>query len=185
MSTDVGKQALVDQSEQRVEAFGGNVDDQLHMRLRQLSERGWQVAAVTSVASGLVLPVGIAALMQVIFGRRLNAASYPQALAVTVHANVVLTIRDLVAAPVNYLRESLGSPLALGTFVRMVDEGSTMARLVGTIDLFIMWWVIVLAIGTAVLYQRSARTMVLTYIGIYGAAAAVVAVATALSAPSV
>ncbi len=37
----------------------------------------------------------------------------------------------------------------------------------GTIDLFLVWWVIVLAIGLGVLFRRSTRTIALTLFGIY------------------
>lgn len=175
MTTDVGRQALTDQWEQRVEAFGGSVDDALHARLQDLGDHGWELAAGTSIASGLVLPFALAGVLHVMFGRGLSSRAYRQSLAVVVHANVILAIRDVVAAPVNFGRESLGSPLALGTFFRMLDEGSGAARLFAMVDFFIVWWVVVLAIGTAVLYRRSTRRMALTYLGLYGAFAVIVA----------
>jgi hypothetical protein len=173
MTTDVGRQALTDQWEARVEAFGGTVDDALYARLEQLGQRGWQLAAGTSVASGLLLPCALAAVLHAAFGRGVAPLTLGHSLAVVTHANAILALRDVVAAPVNYVRESLGSPLALGTFFRMLDEGSPAARLFAMVDFFILWWAIVLAIGTAVLYRRSMRTLALTYVGLYGAFAIV------------
>jgi hypothetical protein len=181
MTTDIGQQALTDQWEARIEAFGRTVDDATYARLEQLGQHGWQLAAGTSLASGLLLPFVLAAVLHGVFGRgRVNQLvaqplSYQQSLAVVVHANVILALRDVVAAPVSYLRESLGSPLALGTLFRMLDEGSAAARLFAMVDFFILWWVVVLAIGTAALYRRSTRTLALTYMGVYGAFAVVMA----------
>jgi hypothetical protein len=179
MATDVGRQALTDQWEARIEAFGRTVDDATYARLEQLGQHGWQVAAGTSLASGLLLPFALAAVLHGVFGRG-NAIdgpplSYQQSLGVVVHANVILALRDVIAAPVSYVQESLGSPLALGTLFRMLDEGSAAARLFAMVDFFVLWWVIVLAIGTAVLYRRSTRTLALTYMGVYGAFAVVMA----------
>ena len=176
MATDIGQQALTDQWETRIEAFGGTVDDAMYSRLEQLGRQGWQLAAATSVASGLLLPFALAAVLHGVFGRgnRMQPLSY-QSLAVVVHAAVILALRDVIAAPVNYLRESLASPLTLGTFFRALDASSPAARLFAMVDFFIVWWVVVLAIGTAVLYRRSTRTLALTYAGLYGAFAVVVA----------
>src|SRR5262245_56908172 len=69
MATDVGRQALTDQWEARIEAFGGTVDDALYSRLEQLGREGWQLAAATSVASGLLLPFALAAVLHAVFGR--------------------------------------------------------------------------------------------------------------------
>jgi hypothetical protein len=57
----------------------------------------------------------------------------------------------------------------------MLDAASPAARLFGMVDLFVLWWAIVLAIGTAVLYRRPTRTVALTYVGMYGAFVVVVA----------
>lgn len=178
MVTDVGRQALTDQWESRIEAFGGTVDDARYAQLQQLGQKGWQLAAATSAASGLLLPFALAAVLHAMFGR---GVSYHQSLAVVVHANVILAFRDAIATPISYARESLGSPLALGTFFRMLDAGSPAARLLAMLDVFILWWAVVLAIGTAVLYRRSTRALALAYVGVYSAFAVVMAGIMALS----
>jgi hypothetical protein len=96
-------------------------------------------------------------------------------LAVVVHANVVLALRHLVAAPVNYARESMASPTTLVLFFTMLDEGSVPARFFGLIDIFVFWWLVVLAIGASVLYRGRTRTFAAQFIGIYIAVALLLA----------
>jgi hypothetical protein len=49
----------------------------------------------------------------------------------------------------------------------MLDEGSPAARFLALLDPFVLWWLAVLAIGLAVLYQARVRVMVLTLLGLY------------------
>ena len=89
-------------------------------------------------------------------GRR---ARFGQVLAVVAHAGVILTLRDVVAAPLNYLRESLTSPITLAQFVGVLDEASPLARFFALFDVFVLWWIVVLAVGLAVLYQARVRAV--------------------------
>ena len=49
----------------------------------------------------------------------------------------------------------------------MIDEGSFLGKLLGMIDLFIVWWVIVLAIGLGVLYRRRTQPIAIALFGVY------------------
>ncbi len=176
LSTEVGEQALVDQWERTAIAFGQPVDDARYAEFQDLSQRGTEYAAVTSLASGPLAAIGLAALLYAVFTTALRGkASYRQVLAVVAHAGVILMLRQLVVTPANYARESLASPVTLSRFVAMVDEASPIARFLGVIDLFVVWWVMVLAIGIAVLYRRQARRLAATFVGVYVAAALVLA----------
>jgi hypothetical protein len=57
----------------------------------------------------------------------------------------------------------------------MVDEKSFVGRLFGMADLFIIWWLIVLAIGLAVLYRRRTQPIAITLLGVYAVIALVFA----------
>jgi hypothetical protein len=59
----------------------------------------------------------------------------------------------------------------------MLDESSLAARFLSMIDFFFVWWLIVLAIGTSVLYRRAARPVALTYLAVYVAFATATAAA--------
>ena len=90
-------------------------------------------------------------------------------------------MRQAIAAPVSYARETLASPAALTMFFTMLDEGSPLARFFAVIDLFMIWWILVLAIGMSVLYRRSARTLAIVFIGAYIALAFVLAIVMAVT----
>jgi len=164
--TPVGQQALTDQWTSRAEAFGQPVTDQNYPDFVALGARGPEIGAATAVATGLLLVFALPALSQVLL-KGTSGATYRQALAVTAHAGTVLTVRELVAAPVNYVRESLASPLTLGTVFPGLDEVSAGARFLGMIDLFVAWWLVVLAIGLAVIYRRSALRLAGTFLALY------------------
>jgi hypothetical protein len=101
-------------------------------------------------------------------------------LTVVVHASAIFAVRALVATPINYLRESLGGATSLSMVMPAFSESSFPARLLGAVDLFVLWWVVLLALGLSVLY--GARTMPIArwLFGAYAAAAVVLALAQAL-----
>ena len=90
-------------------------------------------------------------------------------------------LRQVIATPVDYVRESIGSPTTLIQFFSMFDEASPVARFLGAIDLFVVWWIVVLAIGMSVLYRRSTRRLALVFTGAYVGLALLAALAMAVS----
>jgi hypothetical protein len=110
-----------------------------------------------------------------------GGATFRQALAVSAHAGVILALRQLISAPVGYLRESTSSATSLGSWFSTLDEASPVARFLGTLDVFVIWWMVVLAIGVAVLYHRRARAIATTFVGIYAALALLLAIAMAVT----
>ena len=63
----------------------------------------------------------------------------------------------------------------------MLDEASPLARFLGIVDLFVIWWIVVLAIGVSILYQRSTRSVALVFTGAYVVLALLAALAMAIS----
>ena len=49
----------------------------------------------------------------------------------------------------------MSSPTNLAVFLPFLDESSFLARLLGSIDLFFIWWMLSLAIGLGVLYRSA------------------------------
>lgn len=175
MATDVGQVALVDQWERTALAFGQQVDDARYAEMQELSRYGVPYAAATAIARGPGAAVVLAAMLYGVFAARGRRAGFVQVLAVVAHAGVILALRDVVAAPLNYIRESLASPLTLVQFVGVVDEASPIARLFALLDVFVIWWVIVLAIGLAVLYQTRVRTIAAGLMAAYAGIAVLLA----------
>lgn len=182
METAVGRQALVDQWERTSTAFGQPVDDAGYARLEELSETGSAgYALVSALLTGPVLAIGVATVLFLVFR---GDARFRQVLTVSAYAGVILALRQVIAAPVSYLRESTSSATTLGSLFSTVDEASPVARFLGTVDVFVIWWAIVLAIGVSVLYQRRARTVAVTFVGVYAALALLLAIAMAVTGGS-
>jgi hypothetical protein len=67
-------------------------------------------------------------------------------------------------------------------FVPFLDEKSFLSRLLGTIDLFQIWWLVVLAIGLGVLYKRRTGPIATSLLTVYAVIIlAIAAVRSALS----
>jgi hypothetical protein len=186
MMTGVGRQALVDQLERTALAFGRDVDDAQYARFEELGERGVTYAALQAVAAGPILACGAAAVIFGLFSTVGGGdATYRQVLAVSAHAGVILAFRQLVVAPINYTRETLASPATLTIFAPRLDEASPVARLLGALDLFVIWWLVVLALGVAQLYGRDARATAMAFVGAYIGFAVLLAIAMVVSGGTV
>jgi hypothetical protein len=167
LETDVGQLALLDQWERTASAFGRNLDDVEYAALADASGYGTAYAVISALMSGPVLVVALSSLLFSGFRSAAATVTFRQVLAVVAHAGVILALRQAIAAPVVYVSESLSSPITLGTFFRMLDETSPFARFSGIIDLFVVWWVVVLAIGMSVLYHQPARRLAGVFVGAY------------------
>ena len=194
LQTEVGQQALVDQWESTSLAFGQTVDDAQYARMEDTAaSRPFRVAyaAGTALAGGPGLAFSLAALLFLVLNRTTSHSggaarsgprvSFAQVLAVVCYAGVILVLRQIIATPVDYVRESTSNPTTLMQFFSMLDETSPLARFLGVIDLFVVWWIVVLAIGISVLYQRSTRRLALLFTGAYVALALLAALAMAVS----
>jgi len=100
-------------------------------------------------------------------------ASYKQVLAINAHAGAVSLVQTLFVVPLNYFRESLSSATNLGVFVQFLDDTNYVARVLGWFDLFIIWNLIVTAIGLSVLYKRKTAPIFWSFMAIYAVIALV------------
>ena len=156
LSTTVGRQALVDERVRVIEALGGRVDDLAYAALQ--ANPPWLVY-LTSGGRLLLTPV----ITLLVAGGLMTLAAldgvkvrYGVALAVTVHASAVLALQQVVATPVHFVRESLTSPTTIAGRLPMIEEGSLAAGILGSIDIFGLWWVWLLALGLAAATGRPA-----------------------------
>jgi hypothetical protein len=176
LATEVGRTALVDQWERTALAFGQDVDDARYAQLHTLSAKGPLFGVATALLYGPVLTVSVATLVFVVFrGKAHRTVSYSQVLSVIAHASIILAIRQIVAAPVSFLRETTASATSLGAWFPALDAASAAGRFVGALDAFVLWWVILLAVGVAVLYERHARPLAATLLGVYAGVALLLA----------
>jgi hypothetical protein len=180
LSTPVGRQALVDERVRVVEALGGRVDDAAYAALQ--ANPPWLVywtsggRLLLTPPMTLLIALGLLALAAV-DGVKVR---YVTALAVTVYASVVLAVQQVVATPLHFVRESLTSPTNIGGLLPMLAEGSLPARWLGSIDVFGLWWVWLMAVGLAAATGRPARhylaRLLMAYVGVAAIVAAVFAV---------
>ena len=180
LSTTVGRQALVDERVRVVEALGGRVDDaayaalQAHPPLLVYLTSGGRLLLTPGIT--LLVAAGLTTLAA-LDGVKVR---YGVALAITVYASLVLALQQVVVTPLHFIRESLTSPTNIGGLLPVLDEGSLPARWLGSIDVFGLWWVWLLAIGRAAATGRPARRyaarLLMAYIGIAALVAAVFAV---------
>ena len=178
LSTDIGKQALFDQQLRWVESFGGKLNDAAYERM----EAGLERAAYTgSIFQMILLPMMalmISGIALGVFNAILGGdATLKQVFAVVAHSGVVITLAQLFGLPLGYARETMSSVTNLGVFFPFLDESSFLARFFGSIDLFQIWWIVILAIGFGVLYRKRtgpiATTMLIVYVSIGFAIAAI------------
>lgn len=181
LQSATGRQALVDERVRVVEALGGQVDDAAYAAL-QGQPPYWMYAG--SGGRALLLPVVTLLVAAGLFLWVGRTRGFAASLSVAVHASTVLVLQQLVATPFHLVRESLTSPFNLAALLPWFDEGSLPARVLGTVELFGLWWVLLLAIGAGVLAERRARDFVLPLVGVYVGIAAAVAVAVAMSGGS-
>lgn len=176
LETETGELALLDHLERTISAVGGRMDEAKYATLQEMSGHGALYALATALVRGPLLAVGLsAALVGVLRAPAGAPVSYRQVLAVTAHAGVVLALGQAAAAPLIYARETMTSPLTLALFFTILDQGSPLARFAAMIDLFVIWWLVVLAIGVSVLYRRQAARLVAAFAGLYVVMAALVA----------
>ncbi len=61
----------------------------------------------------------------------------------------------------------MSNPTTVAAFCPMLEPDSFLARLLGAIDVFIIWQLMMLAIGVAVLYGRRTGPIVTTFYTVY------------------
>jgi len=184
LSTDVGRQALVDERVRVTEALGGRVDDAQYARLQahppylMYFTSGGRLLVTPEMT--LLVAAGVMALA------RIDGASvsYLTALAITVHATVVLALQQIVATPLHFIQEALTSPTTLAGVLPVFDEGTLPSRLFGTIDVFGLWWMWLLSVGLAAAAGKPALRYLWRLLAVYVGVATIVAVGFALMGPS-
>lgn len=154
LSSDVGKAAYVDQAVASLESFGRTVNADIYAALqKQASIAAW-LQAGSIVFFSPVMTAAIAGILYGVFTVLGGEAQYKQVLAVVAHAGVVSLLQQAFSLPMNYMRQTMSSATNMAVFFPDLDEGSFLASVLGFIDLFWVWYLVVLAIGLAAVYRR-------------------------------
>lgn len=177
LSTATGKQALLEQQVRSVEAFGVTVTDEMYGQMQsRLAMAPYTGAASQIVAVPLMAALVAGLLLGIYSGLLGGSASFRHVYAVVAHSSLVLALQQVFSTPISYARGDLASATRLSVFFPMLDEGSAAGMLLGSVDLFLVWWLVNLAIGVAVLYSKPAPPVVATLLGIYGAVAVTITI---------
>jgi len=177
LSTKVGQDAMLDQQIKRIESMGGTVTQEQEEQQEKMLPYMRYIVGGATLIFGTVMTFAFAGILYAVFTAMMGGeATYKQVLAVSTHAGAVQLLQIAFSMPLNYVRETMSSATNLGVFVPFLDETSVIARFLGMIDLFLIWWLIVLAIGIAVLYRRKAGPIFGSFMGVYVVIAAVAAI---------
>jgi hypothetical protein len=168
MTTEAGKEAALRQQVEQMEGMGFTVGDQQYEGMR----RGMAWAPYTTGISILVISpiftVIIAGILFAIFNAVMGGeGSFKQVLAVVTHASVISALSQAFTGPLNYFRGAVTSATSLSALLPMLDPKSFAGRVLSGIDIFLVWYVLVLAIGLGVLYRRRTQPIAMSLYAVY------------------
>jgi hypothetical protein len=166
-ATPVMQEVLMDQQVRMIESFGVEVSDQMYEGI----ERGVARAAYTTpISLVVIIPVAAAIMAAIILGvwgmLMGGAGTFKQVYAIMAHSGIITALQVLFSMPLSYATGRLAGA-TLSVFVPMVEDTSFIARFLGAIDLFWIWWCVSVAIGVGVLFKRKTSGVALTFLGIY------------------
>jgi hypothetical protein len=176
MTTDAGRQAALDQQVQQMQSFGMTVNDQMYEQMEKGTARMPYVTGISVLIVSPIMAVVIAGILFAIFNAAMGGeASFKQVFAILAHAGAISALSTMFSGIVNYFRGSMGSVANLGALLPMLAENSFAGRLLGMVDVFLIWYIVVLAIGLGVLYRRRTQPIAISLLGVYAVIAIVVA----------
>jgi hypothetical protein len=168
MSSPGMQEAILDQA-----GRNPNMSDQQFAATEQfIGILPYLIAGATLILGPLFSAV-IAGILLLIFSTLMGGeAKFTQVFAVLAHSGVVSTLSGLLTAGLLLLGvppTGQSPPGAnLGIFLPMLEETSFVTQFLSAIDLVLVWWIVTLSIGLAVLYKRRtggiATTLLLIYV---------------------
>jgi len=177
MTTEAGKQAGIDQQVEQRRSFGIETSDRDYAQMEKMSGVMPYITLGMVVIVSPIIAVVISGILFAIFNAALGGeAAFKQVFSVFVHAGAVSALSTVFSGIVNYFRGGMGSVANVGALLPMLPERSFAANLLGTVDVFLVWHVIVLAMGLGVLYRRRTQPIAISLFVLYAVVAVVIAV---------
>ena len=172
LSSQDMQDAIVDQQVRAMESRGNVVSDQQIANIERFIGYLPVGYAVGIFVLGPLFGAAIAGIVTGIFTTLMGGnGTFKQVFAVMNHAGFIPAISALfIAGMLAVGAKPIGArpPGAnLGVFLPMLEETSFLAVLLRSIDMFLLWWMVVLAIGLGVLYKRRTGPIATTLIGLY------------------
>jgi hypothetical protein len=175
--------AIVDQQVRAIESRGNAVSDEQVANMERFIGYLPVGYAVGVFVLGPLFGAAVAGIITGIFTTLMGGnGTFKQVFAVMNHAGVIPALSAVFVAgmlAIGAKPVGVRPPGAnLGVFLPMLEETSFLAVMLRTIDMFLLWWMIVLAIGLGVLYKRRTGPIATTFIGLYVVIALLIAVFT-------
>jgi hypothetical protein len=176
LSTDLGQQASLDNQVRQMESFGRTVSDAQYQQMERMAPYSRYFAAAFQLILTPTMALVVAGIAFAVFNAGFGGdATFKQVYAVVVHSGAILIAQAFFSLPLAYARESLSGTTNLAVFFPFLDENTFAARALGSIDLFLVWWAVVFAIGLGVLYRKRTAPIATTLLVIYVAIGLVIA----------
>jgi hypothetical protein len=181
--TERGRAAALEMQVQQMEGMGFTVTDEMYAGMEKQSKTPMAgIFAIVGVFISMPLfAVVVTAVMWMVFNAILGGtATFKHVMAVVVHSYMISALGYVISAPIMYARGVMSTGIFnLGAALPMLEEDTFLSNFLGMLDLFMIWWVIVLAIGLGVLYKRKTSSVATGLFVFYGFLALAIAYFTA------
>lgn len=176
LSTEVGRNAALDQQLGVLKAFGITVTDQMLQQMETRQAYAPYTTAASLVVSLPLVAAVVAGLLLAVFTAILGGgADFKQVYAVVAHSMIIGAIQQVFSVPIMYARADMSSPTRLSVFFPMLNEMGFATYLLSAIDLFYIWSLVNVSIGVAVLYKRRTGPVAAVLLSIYAVVAVIIA----------
>ena len=174
LMTKVGQDAWLDAALNS--PFSGQVSDQQIQAMEKMAPYVGYGTVVYMLVLVPIFMVIMSGILYAVFNAAMGGnATFKQVFTVVVHAGPIGLLSQLFTVPLNYFRGTMTSATKLAVLLPMLPDKSFAARLLGMIDLFLIWQLIVLSIGLAVLYRRRTQPIATALLVVYAIIAVIVA----------
>ena len=150
LTTESGRQAAIDQQVDSMKSLGFPVNDQMYEQMEKRSTSMPYTTGISILVISPIMAVIFAGILFAIFNAAMGGeASFKQVFAVLIHAGPITAISSALSGVVQLLPARAGRQRGESRRAasRCCSENSFAAHLLGMIDLFLVWYFIVLAIG--------------------------------------
>ncbi len=161
MFTEAGKEAGSTNRSARCSRFGMQVNDQMYDQMRQRMRFAPYTTAGFIIVLGPIFAVILTGILFAIFNAALGGEASSSSCSPCGRTRGDLVARPDLHGAAQLARGAVGSATSLAVLLPMIDETSFLGRLLGMVDLFVIWWLFVLAIGLGVLYRRRTQPIAL------------------------
>lgn len=175
--TEKGRQAAVDFSVQQMEKFGVTVTDQMYEGIVARQKYAIYTSFVGTFISFPIVLLILSGIFYAVFNAIMGGtAEFKQVMAVCAHSMVISATGAIFAGIMNFARGSISTSVAnLGMLLPMLPEKSFAANIAGAVDVFTIWWILVLSIGLGVLYKRKTSSVAIGLFSVFAVIATCVA----------